>query len=92
MQPQQRRMNPLQSRNDHSGRRDGHHNVHVNAHGHSDSEGVNESDIDSDDDDSAFDENLVKEMTVEGAGLREINGTYARIGQNDNVSKFMRTS
>mmetsp|Transcript_32541 Transcript_32541/g.66280 ORF Transcript_32541/g.66280 Transcript_32541/m.66280 type:complete len:2909 (-) Transcript_32541:130-8856(-) len=92
MQPQQRRMNPLQSRNDHSGRRDGHHNMHVNAHGHSDSEGVNESDIDSDDDDSAFDENLVKEMTVEGAGLREINGTYARIGQNDNVSKFMRTS
>jgi len=53
---------------------------------------ANEANSDSEDDDSAFDENLVKEMTVEGAGLRDINGTYARIGQNDNVSKFMRTS
>ena len=91
MEPQQRRMHPLQSRNDHSGRRDGHHNMHVNVQGHSDSEGVNDSDIDSDDDDSAFDESLV-EMMVEGAGLREINGTYVRVGQNDGVSKFMRTS
>eukprot|EP00985_Skeletonema_marinoi_P010260 scaffold4834_cov179-Skeletonema_marinoi.AAC.5 len=41
---------------------------------------------------SAFDEMLVKEMTVEGAGLREINGTYSRTGQNDYVSKFMNTS
>jgi len=66
--------------------------MHVNAHGHSDSEGVHDSDVDSDDDDSAFDDNLVKEMKVEGAGLREINGIYRRIGQNDGVSKFMKTS
>jgi len=92
MEPQPRRMHTLQSRNDHSGRRDGHH-MHVNAHGHSDSEGVHDSDIDSDDDDSAFgDNNLVKEMKVVGAGLREINGTYVRCGQNDGVSKFVRTS
>ena len=94
MEPQQRRMHPLQSRNDHSGRRDGHHNMHVNVHGHSDSDGVNDSDSDIDDDDSAFnnDDGLVKEMIVEGAGLREINGVYERVGTHDGVSRFMRTS
>lgn len=91
MEPQQRRMHSLQSRNDHSGRRDGHHNMHVNVQAHSDSEGVNDSDIDSDEE-SAFDDSGVKEMKVEGAGLREINGTYAKVGHNDGVPKFMRTS
>eukprot|EP00984_Skeletonema_dohrnii_P038915 scaffold42702_cov294-Skeletonema_dohrnii-CCMP3373.AAC.1 len=53
---------------------------------------ANEANSGSEDDDATFDEHLVKEMTVEGAGLREINGIYTRIGQNDNASKFMRTS
>ena len=36
--------------------------------------------------------NAIKEMTVEGAGLREINGTYRRCGQHDGVSKYVRPS
>ena len=88
MAPQQRRMHPLQSRNDHSGRRDGHHqSMHV--HNHSDSEGLDDSDLDSDD---SFDNNVVKDIVVEGAGLREINGNYKRLGSFDGVSKFMRTT
>ena len=51
-----------------------------------------DSSIDSDDDDdSAFGDDAVKEMTVEGAGVYEINGIYIRCGQNDGVSKFMKT-
>jgi ubiquitin carboxyl-terminal hydrolase 9/24 len=88
MEPQPRRMHQLQSRNDHSGRRDGHHNMH---HGHSDSEGLHDSDDIDSDEDSAF-MNVIKEMTVEGAGLREINGTYRRCGGHDGVSKYVRPS
>lgn len=88
MEPQPRRMHQLQSRNDHSGRRDGHHNMHA---GHSDSEGLHDSDDIDSDEDSAF-MNVIKEMTVEGAGLREINGTYRRCGGHDNVSKYVRPS
>ena len=47
------------------------------------------SDSDSDDDD---DNGLVKEIMVEGAGLREINGVYVRVGEHDDISKFVRTS
>ena len=36
--------------------------------------------------------NVVKEMTVEGAGRREINGTYQRCGEHDGVSKYIKPS
>jgi hypothetical protein len=47
--------------------------------------------VPSSDEDSAF-MYVIKEMTVEGAGLREINGTYRRCGGNDGVSKYVRPS
>ena len=55
--------------------------------GHSDSDSDDDSDCDDNDDNA-----LVKEMMVEGAGLREINGVYVRVGKHDHVSKFVRTS
>ena len=38
------------------------------------------------------DNDVVREITVEGAGLQEVNGTYLRCGKHDRVSKFVRST
>ena len=77
---------PLQTRNDHSGRRCGPP-LHLQNH---DLNAVDESDID-DDDSRSDDEDSVREVVVKGSGVAEINGIYSRAGAFDNVPKYTKT-
>jgi hypothetical protein len=47
--------------------------------------------VDPSDEDSELND-AVKFITVQGAGLQEVNGTYRRCGQHDGVSKFVRST
>lgn len=76
-----------QQRSDHSGRRGGgHHQSHLQNH---DNNSVDDSDSDGDLSRSD-DEDYVREMLVEGCGVKEINGVYTKAGKYDGVSKYTK--
>jgi hypothetical protein len=81
---------PLQSRSDHSGRRGGgHQSLPAPHHQNNDPNAEDESDLD-DDSRSDEDEEPIREIVVQGCGVPEINGIFARAGSFDGVSKYTR--
>jgi len=83
---------PLQSRSDHSGRRGGggHQNMPAHLQTH-DPNAVDESEID-EDESRSDDDDLIREMVVDGCGVTEINGIYKRAGKFDGVPKYSRST
>lgn len=74
-----------QQRGDHSGRRGGgNQQGHINH----DPNSVDESDYEDDSERSDDETYYVREMIVQGSGVREINGVYKRAGSYDGVPKY----